>query len=378
MPSRPAGAAPRDVDGRPPRDAAPRRAWRSSCSSRSRVRSGWPSRCSSNRPSPGKVDRLGRGRAAVPEERPDRTSTASSGRDRPRRERPEDGHDRPDRRARAAGRGEEGGHRGERHRARSGRRSSPDWTSCTASWTSRRSRSSPSRRTRASTSRASSGGPMARRTSSTRRPSPSTGSTSPISNAVAIFREGTKAAGATEAAPAMITVGGPDLLILDAKNVLWRWRPADAKGRARPRRSLSSGSSEWGTDLLAIGTFVRDARAGLYNFYIVDPSAAGDPRLRSGRRWRGLPGRPDRNASRRLARSTASRASTSTATSGSPTPARSCGSSAARTTGWAAGAASRHRASAAAPEFTAVMSGSDRRAGKIYGYDPRTPASSRT
>jgi hypothetical protein len=54
--------------------------------------------------------------------------------------------------------------------------------------------------------------------------------------AVAIFRDGTKAAGTVEAAPVMLTTGGADLLILDLKNVLWRWRPADATGGA-PRRS---------------------------------------------------------------------------------------------------------------------------------------------
>jgi hypothetical protein len=33
-----------------------------------------------------------------------------------------------------------------------------------------------------------------------------------------------------------------------------------------------AGSAEWGDDILAIGTFIRDADANLYNFYIVDPS----------------------------------------------------------------------------------------------------------
>ena len=31
--------------------------------------------------------------------------------------------------------------------------------------------------------------------------------------------------------PLFIATGGPDLLILDAKNDLWRWRPADTTGR---------------------------------------------------------------------------------------------------------------------------------------------------
>ena len=87
-----------------------------------------------------------------------------------------------------------------------------------------------------------------------------------------VFRDGTRAAGVTQAAPRMITVGGPDLLVLDVKNVLWRWRPADDTGRGTTTIVKIIGSAEWGDDLRAIGTFVRDASAGLYNFYVVDPS----------------------------------------------------------------------------------------------------------
>jgi len=91
--------------------------------------------------------------------------------------------------------------------------------------------------------------------------------------AVAIFREGTEAAGSVEAAPRFLTVGGPDLLILDAANVLWRWRPADTTGQGTTTIVRVQSSAEWGDDIRAIGTFVRNADAGLYNFYVVDPSA---------------------------------------------------------------------------------------------------------
>jgi hypothetical protein len=90
--------------------------------------------------------------------------------------------------------------------------------------------------------------------------------------ATAIFREGAKAAGATEAAPRLLAVGGRDLLMVDAKNVLWRWRPANTSGKGTITRVRVSGASEWGNDVLAVGTFIRSPEANLYNFYVVDPS----------------------------------------------------------------------------------------------------------
>ena len=91
--------------------------------------------------------------------------------------------------------------------------------------------------------------------------------------AVAVYRDGTKVGGLVEAAPRFLTVGGPDLLIVDAANTLWRWKPADASGRGTTNRINIAGSAEWGDDIRAVGTFVRNADAGLYNFYVVDPSA---------------------------------------------------------------------------------------------------------
>jgi hypothetical protein len=91
--------------------------------------------------------------------------------------------------------------------------------------------------------------------------------------AALIFREGTNAAGGVEAAPKMMTLGASrDLLIVDEQNVLWRWRPANDKGAGTTTRVRVSDSAGWGDDIQAIGTFLRDASAGLYNLYVVDPS----------------------------------------------------------------------------------------------------------
>ncbi len=90
--------------------------------------------------------------------------------------------------------------------------------------------------------------------------------------ASAIFREGNRAAGSTQWAPRLLGVGGRDLLMVDTRNVVWRWRPADSHGKGTITRVRVSGASEWGDDVRAVGTFLRDPEANLYNFYIVDPS----------------------------------------------------------------------------------------------------------
>jgi hypothetical protein len=92
--------------------------------------------------------------------------------------------------------------------------------------------------------------------------------------ATVVLRSGQVAAGTKAADPKMLATGGIDLLILDTKNVLWRWRPADAKGTGSLSRVLVNGASGWGTDIKAIGTFLRgNAEQALYNLYVVDPSA---------------------------------------------------------------------------------------------------------
>ena len=53
---------------------------------------------------------------------------------------------------------------------------------------------------------------------------------------------------------------------------VWRWRAADAKGNGTIRTVKVAGAPGWGDDVVAAGTFLRDASEGLYNLYIVDPS----------------------------------------------------------------------------------------------------------
>jgi len=90
--------------------------------------------------------------------------------------------------------------------------------------------------------------------------------------ATPVARAGQKAAGTTVATPRFLAVGGQDLLILDSKNNLWRWRPANTSGKGTLTKVKVNGSASWGDDVLAIGTFLKDEARGLYNLYVVDPS----------------------------------------------------------------------------------------------------------
>lgn len=90
--------------------------------------------------------------------------------------------------------------------------------------------------------------------------------------ATIVARVGMEQGGATFSNARYLGVGGPDLLILDAKNVLWRWRPADEEGSGTLTRVNVQGSTSWGDDITGFNTFLRDASRGLYNLYVTDPS----------------------------------------------------------------------------------------------------------
>jgi hypothetical protein len=90
--------------------------------------------------------------------------------------------------------------------------------------------------------------------------------------ATAIVKSGQKASGTKVADPKFITTGGPHVLVLDSKNVLWRWSPADAKGKGTLARVKVKASASWGDDIRDIATFVANFDAALYKLYVVDPS----------------------------------------------------------------------------------------------------------
>jgi hypothetical protein len=90
--------------------------------------------------------------------------------------------------------------------------------------------------------------------------------------ATLVVKQGTKNKSGTVANPRYLGVGGQDLLILDSKNVLWRWRPSNDAGKGTLTKVPLQGSASLGDDIMGINTFLRPGTRGLYNLYIVDPS----------------------------------------------------------------------------------------------------------
>ncbi|HYN70149.1 MAG TPA: hypothetical protein VEX41_08060 [Candidatus Eisenbacteria bacterium] len=186
--------------------------------------------------------------------------------------------------------------------------------------------------------------------------------------AVSIYREGTEAGGTIEGPPRLMTVGGRDVLIVDTQNIVWRWRPADASGTGTTTRIQVQGSPEWGDDVLALGTFVRDASAGLYNLYVVDPSAQQILAYAPAADGRGFPAA----ATGRLAAPREVSTVTSLYIDGDIWVA-DAGKLVrfvnGKAEGWDAADVG-DEVLRTAPVFTLVTSGAPRREGRVYGYDP--------
>jgi hypothetical protein len=90
--------------------------------------------------------------------------------------------------------------------------------------------------------------------------------------AVVVARSGRRFGSTRMSDPKFLAVGGRDLVIVDAKNVVWRWRASNDAGKGTTNRMTVNGSTQWGNDIRAVGTYVRPNTNGLYNLYVVDPS----------------------------------------------------------------------------------------------------------
>ncbi|HEY3522293.1 MAG TPA: hypothetical protein VGK63_01205, partial [Candidatus Limnocylindrales bacterium] len=88
-----------------------------------------------------------------------------------------------------------------------------------------------------------------------------------------VVKAGMHAHGGTVAEPRFLSTGAKDVLVLDAKNQLWRWTPSNNKGRGVVVRIPVKDSAGWGNDVRGIGTYLRNPALGLYNLYVIDPSA---------------------------------------------------------------------------------------------------------
>jgi hypothetical protein len=54
--------------------------------------------------------------------------------------------------------------------------------------------------------------------------------------------------------------------------VLWRWRASNDAGKGTTTKVTVNGATQWGDDVTAIGTYLKDESRGLYNLYVTDPS----------------------------------------------------------------------------------------------------------
>ncbi|HEV8403112.1 MAG TPA: hypothetical protein VGQ31_08765 [Candidatus Limnocylindrales bacterium] len=90
--------------------------------------------------------------------------------------------------------------------------------------------------------------------------------------ATLVAKNGTKTKSGTVATPRFLAAAGQDLLILDSKNALWRWRPADDSGKGTMTKVILNGSASLGNDILNMNAWLKPGTQGLYNLYIVDPS----------------------------------------------------------------------------------------------------------
>lgn len=90
--------------------------------------------------------------------------------------------------------------------------------------------------------------------------------------AAAIYKAGQSTQTGKPGQPKLLTFGWPDVLIMDTKNVIWRWRPIGTAGKGTLVKVNVPGSTTWGTDVNVIGTFVSNFSQAFYKLYIVDPS----------------------------------------------------------------------------------------------------------
>jgi hypothetical protein len=75
--------------------------------------------------------------------------------------------------------------------------------------------------------------------------------------------------------PRLLATGGKDVLILDDKNQLWRWQPAegDRTGRGTLSRVDIPDAVTWGLGISAIGTAAVNPAFDQYYLFVADPTA---------------------------------------------------------------------------------------------------------
>ena len=99
------------------------------------------------------------------------------------------------------------------------------------------------------------------------------------------------------AAPRFLAAGGRDLLMLDDKNVLWRWRPANDEGKGTVTRVRVNGADALGRrHRRPSGPISSDPERGPLQPVRRRPVRGADPRLLAGARRERIPGPLERLA----------------------------------------------------------------------------------
>ena len=192
--------------------------------------------------------------------------------------------------------------------------------------------------------------------------------------ATVVARNGTKTKYGTVATPRFLAVGGQDLLILDSKNVLWRWRPADDAGKGTLTKVTLQGAASLGDDIMGIDTFLRPGTQGLYNLYIVDPSEQQIRAYSPAADGSGFPAKPTDwlATARDVSQMTSTYVDGDLFATDAGSMIRFVGG---KSEGWDP-KAPKDSLLRPAPAYSIVAAGSARREGAIFGYDRRTHGSS--
>ena len=74
--------------------------------------------------------------------------------------------------------------------------------------------------------------------------------------------------------PRLLARGGPDLLVVDERGELWRWRPSDGQGGGTLGQVRVAGDQVWDASVVDVETFVINPDQGLYRLYVPYPASS--------------------------------------------------------------------------------------------------------
>ena len=73
--------------------------------------------------------------------------------------------------------------------------------------------------------------------------------------------------------PKLLGLGVCEVIVVDARGGIWRWRPSDNKGGGTLGQIKLSDTPDWAATVKGIGTLTTSTQRCLYNLYVIDPTA---------------------------------------------------------------------------------------------------------